>query len=183
MCSSCYSHCCFCTGSWGKCVCMSPLRADSPYPIALWFSWTQAPLVFKSRHCGDSSHWCRSQELRCLMWGTNPSLLMKKLHILKSLSIVGCHAKDGVFGKTMSLHLLPISMWLLYPLLWKRCSTSFQVLPRGNCFTCSCRFVVSVRGYEFRISLCYHFEPPPLNTVFIYFIISWPFTHLIISLC
>ena len=89
-----------------------------------------------------------------------------------------CHTRDGIFGKTMSLPLLHILMWSLYSPLWRRCSTSFQVLPTGNCSIRNCRFVVAVIGHEFRISQCYHFEPPPWNTVFIS-LYHWHFPTLL----
>ena len=41
-------------------VCVSSLWADSWFPTALWLSQTQVSLVFKARHYGGSSSWCRS---------------------------------------------------------------------------------------------------------------------------
>lgn len=54
-----------------------------------------APMVFKHRCFRGSSLWCRSQRLKYLMWGTNSSLLKEKLHIVRSLPIVGHCAGNG----------------------------------------------------------------------------------------
>lgn len=35
-----FSSCCFCCGSWGKCLHTSLLKEGSLFPKVLWFSWT-----------------------------------------------------------------------------------------------------------------------------------------------
>lgn len=76
---------------------------------------------------------------------------------VRSLPIVGCFTRGGIFSKNVSLPLLPVLMWSFYPFSW-RCSVSFQVCFRGNFSVCSCRFGVSVERDEFRIFFCCHLE-------------------------
>ena len=49
-------------------LCRSPLRAGSPFPKVQWFSWTQSPLIFKTRHFGGSPFHCWTQGWGFLMW-------------------------------------------------------------------------------------------------------------------
>lgn len=86
-----------------------------------------------------------SQELGCLMWSMDPSLPMETLHICE-ISPDWITTLGVVFGKTVSLPLLPVLVWSFYPLLWRSCLASFQVFFRGNWFVCSCRFGVSMKG-------------------------------------
>lgn len=65
------------------------------------------------------------------------------------------------FCEITSLLLLPILMWLFYPLLWRSCSASFQVILIGVFSMCSCEFIVSMEGDESRTFLHHHPEPPP----------------------
>ena len=46
---------------------------------------------------------------------------------------------------------------------WRRCSASFQIFFRGDCFIFSCRFTAFMRGGESRIFLCHHLEPHSLK--------------------
>ena len=66
------------------------------------------------------------------MWGTNPSLFRKKLHICEIPPDVGHRTRDGVFGKTACLPLLPISVLPFYPLLRRSCWASFQVFSEAT---------------------------------------------------
>lgn len=67
-----------------------------------------SPVGFQSQTFGGSSLQCRSQGLRCLMWGMNPSLIGQKLHICEIPSVWGWGY--GMSGETMSLPLLPFSI-------------------------------------------------------------------------
>lgn len=73
----------------------------------------------------------------------------------------------GIFGESVFLLLLLLT-WSFFSLLWNRCSASSQVLFRGNCFICSCIFVVSVDIGKFRIFPCYH---PELSSKFILYVV------------
>ena len=44
--------------------------------------------------------------------GSDPSLLREQLWDGSSLSIVGLHAERGVYGETVSQHLVPTFMWV-----------------------------------------------------------------------
>lgn len=89
-----------------------------------------------------------------------PSMEHKPLTSQEKISYSGIspncrslHLRQGVY-----LPLLPVLMLSFYPLLWRPCSSSFQVSFRENDFICNCRFVVSVGGGQFIIFLR-HFEP------------------------
>lgn len=107
---------------------------------------------------GGSSLQCRSQVLRCLMWGLYPSSGRYSIFV-RSLQTVGCVTVAGVFSDTASLPLLFVSVWFFYPLLW-RCSDSFQVFSRENSSICRCRLDISMGRGDFRIFLCYLEWPP-----------------------
>ena len=78
------------------------------------------PVGFQTIHFGGLSLQCWSQGLGCLMWGTNPSLLRKKLHICEILPDYGWAApKSGIFGGIASLFFPPSSLWPFYPLFWR----------------------------------------------------------------
>lgn len=85
---------------------------------------------------------------------------------VRSLPLVGVHIGGRVFGKTMSLHLLLISVYPFYPLLWRSCFSSFSHLFFQREFSiCNCRFGVSLGGGKFRVFLCCHLELPTLSFV------------------
>ena len=69
-------------------------------------------------------------------------------------------------GESVSLFLLPISMLFFYPLLWRLCSSRFQVPFRENYSICGCGFVVSVGEGELRIFLHHHLEPGLFRLLF-----------------
>ena len=46
------------------------------------------------------------------------------------LSIVHCHARDGVSGEAVSL--LPVSMWSFYHFLWRSNISSFQIFSEAD---------------------------------------------------
>lgn len=129
--------------------------------------WTL--LVFKARRFeGSSLHW-GSQGLRWLMWGMNPLLL----RFVRSFLLAGYHTRGGVFGKTVSLPLLPSLTWPFYYLLWGSCSASFQVFFREGCSVYSCRFCVFMGRGDFRFFLHCPLGPRPwphfkLLQIFIY---------------
>ena len=50
-----------------------PFKKESQFPIALWATWTSAPLVFQARHVGGLSLQGRSQGLGCFVWSSSPA--------------------------------------------------------------------------------------------------------------
>jgi len=66
------------------------------------------------------------------MWGTNPSLLREKCQTGEIPPTLRCYTGSGVFGETMSLPLLSISMWSFYPLLWRTVNIIFRSFSEGN---------------------------------------------------
>ena len=91
----------------------------------------------------------------------NPLLLRLKIHIFVILPNCGFLRWCGfVLDEIISLPFLLISKLSIYPLLWRLCSSSFQVPYHGIYSICSCRFVVSLGGGgEFRIFPYCCFEP------------------------
>lgn len=139
-----FSNYCFCTGSWWVSPYTVLLKEDSLGPLdispvgylsqAFW----GAPLVRNPR-LGVSEK-CQNDEI--------------------PPSCVFCCSRGGYFTKTMSLPLLPISMWPFCSLLWRNSSSSFLTFFRVKWLICSCRFVASVSGCEFRIFLPRHLGLP-----------------------
>lgn len=85
---------------------------------------------------GCNPHWFSKQDILaaclcragpriwgCLMQGMNPCFLMTSSVFLRSLPIVDC----PMWSKSVSLPLLPVSMWLFQAMLQIYCSSSFQV--------------------------------------------------------
>lgn len=66
-------------------------------------------------------------------------------------------------GETVSLPLRPISVLSFKPLVWRPCSSSFQVFFQGNYSICSCKFMVFVGGGEFRVFLGHHLKSSPVS--------------------
>lgn len=97
--------------------------------------------------------------------GTNPWLFGVKFPICEPPPNFRSPGWGGgveiFFCEITSLLLLPILMWLFYPLLWRSCSASFQVILIGVFSMCSCEFIVSMEGDESRTFLHHHPEPPP----------------------
>lgn len=118
---------------------MSPLGAGlNSYSLLVLLDIP--PLVFKAEHCGRSSVWYRSKGLMCPMCSTILLLLREKLHICEVFPNWrgGSLHLYGVFGETLCLHLLPVSVWSFHPLLWQSCWASFQIFFRRNYFKSSC---------------------------------------------
>ena len=88
------------------------------------------PTGFKARCFRGSLLWCRLKGLGCLMWGTNPPFLRKKVVRCELLH----QGRDS--WPYISLLLQPVLMWPFYPLLWRR---NFQVFFRGSSSIYSCR--------------------------------------------
>ena len=80
-------------------------------------------------------------------------MLLRELEVVSSLPVVGPHARDEVYGETVSQLLLPVSVcfFSLICLMFRSHSAGFWVSFRGNCSVCSCRFGASVGGVEFRL--------------------------------
>lgn len=89
-----------------------------------------------------------------------PSLLKKKFYIFEIPPDCGSYSCGVVFGDSEFLPLLPNSVWLFYPLLWRLFQRKFSGLFRGNYSICICRLLVSKIGGESTIFLCCHLEPP-----------------------
>lgn len=78
------------------------------------------------------------------MWGLNPLLLLGNSVFVRFPPTVSCHTRGGVFGKTTSLPLLPVSVWPFDLLLCKSFSVKCQVFFRRYFYLT--RFDVSVGG-------------------------------------
>lgn len=148
-------------------LCMSSLRAESPFPTSLIFSQMKALLLFKIRLFGGWSLQCRSQGLGSLMWGTNPALFREKCSVHEIPPACGllCQGwgfgKDDAFTSPTCLNAAALFFVVL------GFSVHFQVLPRESCSIFSCRFVVYMGGSEFRIFL--HCLLVPLEPIKSYF--------------
>ena len=94
--------------------------------------------------------------------GSDPSLLRGKLWDGSSLSIVGLHAERGVYGETVSQHLVPTSMCFFS---LTQCTKSY--LDNCEIFSFFSEEIipyvaidcVSMVGGKFGILLCDHLEP------------------------
>lgn len=119
-----------------------------------------SPIGFQSWLFWASSLQCNFQELElgCLMWGLNPLFLRNTFLFVRSLPLVGYHARGKFFFfcKNTSLTLLSVSIWPFYPVVWRSCSTSFQAFFRENWSICSYRIGVYMGGSEFRVFLHPH---------------------------
>ena len=71
----------------------------------------------------------------------------------------------GVYRDCFSGCSIYLSVAFFSP-LWRRCSASFQIFFRGDCFISSCRFTAFIERGEFRISLCHQLEPCSLKLGF-----------------
>jgi len=88
----------------------------SPQPLRI--PGVSPPLVSKARCFGGASSLpCRSQVMGCLMWGINPSFLKEKFRIHDIPPYCVSLHGGGVFSKTTSLSLLPVSMWAFLSLV------------------------------------------------------------------
>lgn len=72
-------------------LCMCPLREISQFPTVPSLSWTRAQFVFKARYFGGLALHCRSQGLKCLMWGPNSLFIREKLWVSEIPPLVHCH--------------------------------------------------------------------------------------------
>lgn len=104
---------------------------------------------------------CRIQDLGCFMWNSHPSLFSKITLPLWSSQAVDLWDWSVDFPFTSS-YLYFSSMSRCCPLLLKLCLPNFQVPFGGNYSICSCRFVYSMGGGEFKIFF-YTFLNPPVS--------------------
>lgn len=131
---------------------VSLLRTVSRFPTAPWVSGHKP-------HC-----FSKPDVLGACFSGTGPKigvsavgpLLREKVQICEICSIVGCCTGAGAFGKTLSLPLLPISMWSYFHLFQRSCSISLQ----REFSHLNYGFRVSVGKEEFSIFLCSHLGLP-----------------------
>lgn len=93
-----------------------------------------------------SSTGFQSLRLGHMTWGINTSLPREKLHICEIPFCLWVTTQGMGFLVGLHLYLSYLSQCGSFILCcgW----VSFQVLPRGNCSICSCRFVVSMEGDE-----------------------------------
>ena len=75
--------------------------------------------------------------------------------------------QSRVYSETVSQPVLSTSVWPFCHLTrWRKCSASFQIFFRGDCFIYSCRITAFMEGGELRIFLCHHLEPRSLKLGF-----------------
>ena len=104
---------------------------------------------------------CRTQDLGCFMWNSNPSLFSKiTLPLWSSQAVDHCNWRVDFPFTSSYLYFSNLSRCC--PLLWRLCLPNFQVPFRGNYSICSCRLVYSMGGGEFRIFF-YTFLNPPVS--------------------
>lgn len=99
--------------------------------------------------CGVLNFMMKVLKVGVLAVGHESLVLREKLSLHHTPPDFGLLYWGGVFGETISLPLLPVSMWRFNLLFW---SATFQALFRGNCSGCSYRFATSLGGSEFRTS-------------------------------
>lgn len=121
------------------------LKGESPFLTVLWVSGPQTIFIFKARHLGSLSLWCRSLRSMCWTWGMNPLLLREKLPICEFPPNCGLMVTGHLCLFSPSSHiLLPFTVEELF---------SFLIFFKGDCSICRCRFGASLRGGEFSIFL------------------------------
>lgn len=141
-------------GGWNKWLFPVPLILERiptiPFPfdkwsrVSKWISFSSSlgaclPLFFFFFHCVPGNVYLH----------TAPQL---------SFPSAGWYIGGGSFN-CLPLSFLSISMCFLFHLLCRSCLVSLQFFFGRNCSVCRCRFVVFVRGGEFRVFLCYHLGP------------------------
>lgn len=119
--------CFFPTGSWPEQDYMlSPLREESQCPIILWDPQMSAPLCFPSQTSWGLISLVQILGAGCQMWGTNPVLP----YLLRSLPIVCCHTRGGIFSKLWLC--LPYPSQCVYLLLCREFHLVFRPFSEGN---------------------------------------------------
>lgn len=150
--------CHFQTAAFALCpsmsLCVILLRVGSQFCIALWVCWISKPVIL-----GVVSP---VQVPRVGIPDVVYELLAPQGEVPYSWDPFWLWvAVTELFLMSLGLlPLLPMFMWMTYPLLWRSFASSVQVILRGNCSICSNRFVVT--GRELRIFLCCHLEQPPV---------------------
>lgn len=100
----------------------------SPWELLVW-----TPMVSKALCLGGvSSLPCRSQELGCLIWGMNTSLLKEKFRIHDIPPYCVSLHEGGLFCKSTSLSLLPISMPAFLSLVVEAVQLVLSYFPVGT---------------------------------------------------
>ena len=137
---------------------MSPLRLGSSSPTVLWFSWMYHCCFSKPGVKGlISPAW----DLRVGMPDVGHKFITfrKKFCIFELPPNCGLLTWGGIFLARLCLCLYyhlnaPLLSFVVEALFIK-----FSGLFRGNYSICGCRFVTSMVGGEFRISLNHHLKP------------------------
>lgn len=134
-------------------------RISIPYHAMVLLS----PTGFQSQMFWGLISQCRSQGWGAWCGVQTPHSSGRSSMFVWSLPIVGRQAGGGAFGKTA---FLSYSFWCGSFTLC--CGVAVQLVFRGNCCICGCRFVVSMGGNKFRIFIPCHPElPPPYLTILI----------------
>lgn len=151
------------------CPWVNPFSAVSQLSIALWISWMGIPLVFKTRilgaHLSGASFKVGGWSVT---WGCSSLLLRENLLVSSSFPI-GDHGRGaGVYGETESHPLLLVSVWVFFliSLMCRSCSARFLNFSHRRLSHWDCRnftFSVSVGACKFRVFICHHLEPEPVN--------------------
>lgn len=154
-----FSSFCLWVGTHSKWVCVWALQEQNLFPTALWLLQTLAPLVFKASCFGGSPFRCRSHRLGVPNVG--PECLGPQSGAMHSWEPSSSRVTALELGGLARPLLCPsypfhVALFIFCPVLWKICSSSFQVLWGENCSKCGCNFDVSLGGGELRIFLSCH---------------------------
>jgi len=102
------------------------------------------------------------------MWGINPSFLKEKFRIHDIPPYCVSLHGGGVFSKTTSLSLLPVSMWAFLSLVVEAVQLVLSYFSVGTIPYVAVNLVCPwVEGREFRVFLCDHLGPPPTSKLFL----------------
>lgn len=146
---------------------VTPLRDASQFTVALWVSWTQAPLAFEVVILGAHLSGADLKRWGARCGGSNLLLPREKLRVLRSLLILGHCARCERLCLSFS-----------YP-FWceffsslpdvQSCSASFGVPFRGNVsetfLYLAVDLVCSWEEVSFRTLLCHRLKSEPLLSV------------------
>lgn len=139
---------------------ISSLRAESPYPTTLYFSWMRSQWFSKPGVLGAHLSGAVPKSWGSLLWCTESLLFRETLCICEIPPDCRHHVGRGFFADIVYLPLLLTSMWLFRPLLWRSYSASFQFFFQRRCYISSCSLLcLWAVGGKFSMFLYQYLEP------------------------